>query len=179
MTGVTDHDIGHGGGAGAHDVNRVRFPGPDDCDPGEEYLPVRFVSRDDVADAVFQARARARAQGVAWLTVIVGIGMVIAGLVQHNAALFSSGVTAVVVAFIPRCRPVWAYEIARTWAIKRGWTAAPAEERPLQSDMEDPTFRRDRRTILGFLGYPTGSPDEGRPAKRAKPVIDVRRADEI
>ncbi len=55
MMGGTDHE--HGGGAGAHASNRVRFPGPDDlkCPPG-------FVGWTDDDDRDFAPRLLAQAR---------------------------------------------------------------------------------------------------------------------
>jgi hypothetical protein len=130
MTGGTDHDI----------------------DPGEGHWAARLLWRERVADLAYDARAKA--QTLAWTAIFAGLGMFFTGLATHDSALFASGITAVVVAFIPRCRPLWAYQVAMTWAMARGWTAVPAEERPLRSPDE----------IL---------------AKRVKPVVDVRVRDEI
>lgn len=57
MTGGTDHE--HGGGAGAHDVKRVRFPRPDDrlgcvgrTDEDDRAFAPRLLAQERAADRV-------------------------------------------------------------------------------------------------------------------------------
>lgn len=129
MTGGTDHEI----------------------DPGEGHWAARLLWRERVADMAYDARAKA--QAFSWTVVIGGLGAALTGWAQHDTALLCSGVTAIVVAFIPRARPLWVHAVVQTWLMQRGWTAVPAEERPLRSPDE----------IL---------------AKRVRPVAEVRRIDE-
>jgi hypothetical protein len=84
--------------------------------------------RDQVDDARYQVRAWS--QGVAWTTVIGGLGLVLTGWATRNSVMFSSGLTAVVVAFFPRARSKFIYEVANTWTMKKGWRPLPKSERP-------------------------------------------------
>lgn len=113
------------------------LPGGTDQDCGEGHYPALLLTREAVADAVYGARAWA--QTVSWSVVLGGVGSILTGLSQHNAAALASGVTAVVVAFIPRARPLWVYAVAQTWAMRQGWGAVPASERPfeIEGDLPD------------------------------------------
>jgi hypothetical protein len=84
---------------------------------------------EEFDDAIYGMKAWS--QAVPWLTVFGGVGLVITGWANRDPAMFASGATAVVVAFIPRAKPQFVYEVARTIAIRAGWIALPASEDPL------------------------------------------------
>lgn len=173
--------------------------GGTDHDCGEGHYAARLLWRERAQDLVYDARAWS--QGLAWTTICAGLGMFFTGLATRDAALLSSGVTAVIVAFIPRVRPVWAYQVAMTWAIKQGWAAVPAEERPLRPADEildervknhglvrvEEGWRNDEPLPKILNDHSDGcmsgheesllTPEEIL-AKRVKPVIDVRVRDE-
>jgi hypothetical protein len=99
------------------------------------------VIRDELADARYQARAWA--QSVAWLNALAGLGMVATGYARRDATLFASGVAVTVAAFLPRLRGEWVYEVARTWAMKRGWVPVPPDELPTLTTVVDTDPRRE------------------------------------
>lgn len=112
-----------------------------------------WTYRERAEDALYDVRAWS--QSISWSVVLGGLGMALTGWAQHDTALLASGVTAVVVAFLPRARPEWIKQVVRTWGMKQGWTAVPAEERPLRT------------------------PDEILSERvRVRPVVEVRRRDE-
>lgn len=86
--------------------------------------------RERAEDAVYGVRAWT--QSISWTVVLGGIGMALTGWAQHDTTMLASGATALVVAFLPRARPLWVREVVKTWAMKQGWAAIPAEERPIE-----------------------------------------------
>jgi hypothetical protein len=94
------------------------------------------VIRDDLADARYAVLAWT--QGVAWMTALAGLGMVATGYARRDSTLFASGVSVAVSAFLPRLKPLFAFEIARTLAMKWGWATAPAPEYPTTPPREEP-----------------------------------------
>jgi len=73
---------------------------------------------------------------VAWTAAISGLGLILTGWANKNTVMFSSGVAATVVAFIPRARAKFVYEVANSWTMKQGWKRVPESERPLVPDDE-------------------------------------------
>jgi hypothetical protein len=120
---------------------------------GTDHDHDRETYRERAEDIVYDVRAWS--QSISWSVVLGGLGAALTGWAQHDTALLASGVTALVVAFLPRARPAWIGGVVRTWAMARGWTAVPAEERPLRT------------------------PDEILSERvRARPAVEVRRRDE-
>jgi hypothetical protein len=192
MTGGTDHDIGHGGGAGARASNRVRFPGPDDhkigedvkvtthlpngwvCESSREVLPVESYRKVPdpgeghyAAGLLAQARAedRVRWQGrAAWHPVLTYSTVMIAS--GWLAGAWYAWQIDADGATMAMCL-VGALSTVFPgipWRELLEMSRRPAEERPTRSADEIPSGTTMEPESTGYTGHAIASRERLRPA---------------
>lgn len=84
---------------------------------------------EQVEDARYSIKAWSK--DVPWSAVFAGLGVTITGFARKDAGIFATGFVAVVVGLFPKVRPKVAYEVAKTWAMRKKWMPIPPDEKPL------------------------------------------------